>query len=91
MAQGKLAWKKRAALIRKKLHKMQSAVQGSSDCDNFLRGKKGMTKFQAICRRNSLVLTICNDKILKGKVLKLYGVQLDCTKQHRNADKEYHC
>jgi hypothetical protein len=89
VAQGKLAWKKRAALIRKKLHKMQSAVQGSSHCDNFLRGKKGMTKFQAIYRMESLVFTIHDDKILKVKVLKSYELQVDHLKQHCNADKEY--
>jgi hypothetical protein len=37
----------------------------------------------------NLVFTICNDNILKGKVLESYGLQVDCLKQRCDADKEY--
>jgi hypothetical protein len=48
-----------------------------------------MTKFQAHYRMENLVFTICNDNILKGKVLESYGLQVDCLKQRCDADKEY--
>jgi len=69
LANWKLKFKKQVAVICKKLHKMQAAVQRSSHRGNFLIGKKGMTMFQAHYRLESLDFTIGRDKILKEKVL----------------------
>jgi hypothetical protein len=46
----KRARKERVAFYWKKLHKMQSAVRCFSYQYRFLKGKKGMIKFQAVYR-----------------------------------------
>jgi hypothetical protein len=64
--------KKKVALLRKKLHKMQSAVWCSSCHHHFVRGKKGMIKLQAVYTSESLIFIIRNNEELKEKGLNLF-------------------
>jgi len=63
------------AYYREKIHKLQSAVWRSCCHHNFVIGKKGITRLQAVCRREMLPFIVHNDEELKGKLLDVFVAQ----------------
>jgi hypothetical protein len=51
--------------------------------------KEGITKLQAVCRTESLVIVVHQDKELMETVLKLYTTQIERIQEHCKKDEEY--
>ena len=64
------ARKERVAFYRKKLHKMQSAVHCFSCRHRFLKGKKGIIKFQAVYQMANVLFFTQNKKEIRELVVK---------------------
>jgi hypothetical protein len=51
--------------------------------------KEGITKLQAVCITESLVIVVHQDKELMETVLKLYTTQIERIQEHCKKDEEY--
>jgi len=77
------------AYYRKKNYKLQSAVRRRSCCRNSVIGKVGVTRLQAVCRREMLPFIVRNDEELKGKLLDVFVAIKHCMHHHCDASEAY--
>jgi hypothetical protein len=85
----KRARKERVAFYQKKLHKMQSAVRCFSYHHRFLKGKKGMIKFQAVYRMANVLFFTRNQKEIRELVVKVLEARVKRVDSCSTARKEY--
>jgi hypothetical protein len=85
----KRARKERVAFYQKKLHKMQSAVRCFSYHHRFLKGKKGMIKFQAVYWMANVLFFTRNQKEIRELVVKVLEARVKHVDSCSTARKEY--
>jgi hypothetical protein len=81
--------KERVAFYQKKLHKMQSAVHCFSCHHRFLKGEKGMIKFQAVYQMANVLFFTHNQKEIRELVVKVLEARVKHVHSCCTARKEY--